>query len=75
MQNMGMEDFSYDSFKLAYDNDSVIQSLTNNFDQNGVELQTKAQNDEKHRAVEKEKGANVVSQMAKSATKRAMADS
>jgi hypothetical protein len=51
MQNMGMEDFSYDSFKLAYDNDPVIQSLTNNFDQNGVELQTKAQNDEKHRSV------------------------
>ena len=74
MQNMGMEDFSYDSFKLAYDNDPVIQSLTNNFDQNGVELQTKAQHDDNARAVEKEKDANVVSQMAKSATKRAMAD-
>ena len=75
MQNIGMEDFSYDSFKLAYDNDEVIQALTHRFDQNGVELQTKAQKDQETRAVEKEKSANVVSQMAKSATKRAMADS
>lgn len=33
-----MEDFSYDSFKMAYDSDPVIQALTHRFDQNGVEL-------------------------------------
>ncbi len=70
-----MEDFSYDSFKLSYDNDPVIQALTHRFDQNGVELMTKAQKDQETRAVDKEQGANVVNQMAKSATKRAMADS
>lgn len=75
MKNMGMEEFSYDSFKLAYDSDPVIQALTHNFDQNGVELKTKTQADSEKQAVEKEKGANVVNQMAKSATKRAMADS
>jgi hypothetical protein len=75
MQNVGMEDFSYDSFKLAYDNDPVIQALTHRFDQNGVELSTAAQKDSASKEISKEKDSKVVSQMAKSATKRAMADS
>lgn len=70
MQNMGMEDFSYDSFKMSYDSDEVIQALTHRFDQNGVELMSKAQKDNKTRAVEKEKNANVVSQMAKRSTNK-----
>ena len=41
-----MEEFSYDSFKMAYDSDPVIQALTTNFDQNGVELKTKAGNND-----------------------------
>lgn len=72
---MGMEDFDYDSFKLAYDNDAVIQALTHRFDQNGVELATAAQKNSASRQVDQEKDSKVVSQMAKSATKRAMADS
>jgi hypothetical protein len=72
---MGMEDFNYDSFKLAYDNDPVIQALTHRFDQNGVELITSAQKKTASREVDKEKDSKVVSQMAKSATKRAMSDS
>lgn len=38
---MGIEEFSYDSFKQAYDSDPVIQALTHRFDQNGVELASK----------------------------------
>lgn len=45
MQNIGMEEFSYDSFKMAYDSDEVIQALTYRFDQNGVELVTKNKTD------------------------------
>lgn len=38
---MGLEDFTYDSFKMNYDADPVIQALTHRFDQNGVELASK----------------------------------
>jgi hypothetical protein len=73
---MGMEDLSYDTFKLAYDSDPVIQALTHGEpNTNGVELKTKAQGAAEKQAVDKEQGASVVSKMAKSATKRAMADS
>ena len=41
MQNIGMEEFSYDSFKMAYDSDPVIQALTHRFDDKGIELKTK----------------------------------
>lgn len=69
-----MEEFDYGTFKMAYDKDPIIQALVHRFDTNGVELETKAQKDQNVRAVEKEKDSKVVNQMAKSATKRAMAD-
>lgn len=46
MQNIGMEEFSYDTFKMAYDSDPVIQALTHRFDGEGIELKTKSQKDE-----------------------------
>lgn len=70
MQNMGSEEFDYNTFKMAYDSDEVIQALTHRFDQNGIELMSKAQKDDETRAVEKEKDSNVVSQMAKRATNK-----
>jgi len=69
-----MEQFDYSTFKMAYDKDPVIQALTHNFDKNGVELNAKARDAAEKRAVDKEQGASVVNKMAKSATKRAMAD-
>ncbi len=42
MQNIGQETFDYGSFKAAYDADPTVQALTQRFDQNGVELSTKA---------------------------------
>lgn len=44
MQNVGDEEFTYDSFKQAYDSDPLTQGLTQRFDQNGVELKTKVTN-------------------------------
>lgn len=41
MVNTGKEEFNYDSFKLTYDQDPVIQALVHKFNQNGVELSTK----------------------------------
>jgi hypothetical protein len=38
---MGIEEFDYDSFKMSYDEDPVIQALTHRFDDNGVELASK----------------------------------
>jgi hypothetical protein len=46
MVNTGQEEFSYDSFKMEYDADPVVQALVNRFDQNGVELNTKAGNND-----------------------------
>ena len=41
MVNVGQSEFNYDSFKMAYDSDPVIQALTKRFDKNGIELTTK----------------------------------
>jgi len=68
MHNMGMEDFSYDSFKLAYDSDEVIQALTHRFDQNGVELNTKNRTDKPE--VGKEPGGNTLKTAAMRSTNK-----
>jgi len=70
MQNVGDEEFNYDSFKQAYDADPLTQGLVNRYDQNGVELKTKVSNTDVAPS-DAERDPKVVSQMAKSATKRA----
>lgn len=65
MQNIGAESFSYDTFKMAYDSDQVIQALTHRFDQNGVELKTKNTKDNQVTGAGK---PSAVSKMAKRAT-------
>ena len=45
MSNIGGEQFDYNSFKLAYDSDPLVQGLTKRFDQNGIELATRAGSD------------------------------
>lgn len=70
MINMGAEEFSYDSFKMSYDADPVIQALVKRFDQNGVELNTKRSKEEV-RQDQGDKGDAVVSKMAKRATSKA----
>jgi hypothetical protein len=65
MQGKGMEQFSYDSFKAAYDNDSRIKTLVKNFDQKGVTLAT---DEESNLPQQDAKSDNTVSNMAKRAT-------
>ena len=60
-----MEQFSYDSFKAAYDNDSRIKTLVKNFDQKGVTLAT---DEESNLPQQDAKSDNTVSNMAKRAT-------
>jgi hypothetical protein len=67
MTNIGEEEFDYDTFKLTYDSDPAIQSLIKRFDQNGIELNTKKQ-DNNNEPVDGDTGSDAVSQMAKRAT-------
>jgi hypothetical protein len=70
MQNVGDEEFTYDSFKQAYDADPLTQGLTQRFDQNGVELKTKVTNTDVAPSDAKLDGSGV-KQMAKHALNKA----
>ena len=70
MQNMGDEEFDYDTFKQAYDSDPLVQGLTHRFDQNGVELKTKVTKTDTAPSDAKLDGSGV-KQMAKHATRKA----
>jgi hypothetical protein len=70
MQNLGDEEFTYDSFKQAYDSDPLTQGLVQRFDQNGVELKTKVGNNDVAPS-DAERDPKAVSQMAKHATRKA----
>lgn len=71
MSNIGKEEFSYDSFKMIFDSDPIVQALVKNFDKNGVELNTK-----KSKNVTAPSDADAdrssVSQAAKRATNKAL---
>lgn len=68
MRNMGMEEFDYNSFKMAYDSDQVIQALTHRFDGNGIELATKNKTDEPEAG--KEPGGDSLKKSAMRATNK-----
>lgn len=70
MQNVGDEEFTYDTFKQAYDSDPLTQGLVNRFDQNGVELKTKVSNTDTAPS-DAEHDPESVSRMAKHATRKA----
>ena len=42
MKNMKAPQFDYDGFKVLYDTNPDLQPLVKNFDQDGVELNTKS---------------------------------
>jgi hypothetical protein len=64
MQNIGNQQFTYDSFKAAYDSDPKIKDIVKDFDQNQITLKTSELDD-----INPSKGnsGNKVSQMAKRA--------
>jgi len=68
MQNVGDEQFDYDSFKTSYDSNPQIQALVQRFDGNGIELKTKTKNPKTPDG--KDTGADNISKMAKAATAR-----
>lgn len=72
MTNIGQEEFDYETFKLTYDSDPSLQKLVARFDQNGVELKTKAQTPAQQ-PIDGNTGSDVVAQMAQRATNNAMA--
>lgn len=72
MTNIGQEEFDYETFKLTYDSDPNLQQLVSRFDQEGIELKTKAKTPDQN-PVDGDTGSDVVAQMAKRATKKAMA--
>lgn len=64
MQNVDNQQFTYDTFKTAYDNDPKIQDIVKNFDQNTLTLKTSAADDI---TAKKPKNRNKIRQMAKRA--------
>lgn len=67
MQNVGEEQFDYDSFKAQYDSSPMIQKLVFKFDNRGVELKTYGTDPKRSQSGEKETS---ISKMAKNAAKR-----
>ena len=65
MQNMGLPQFTYDSFTAAYDADPQIQELVDNFNSQGISMNSEDAEEEP----QQDSGDDqTVSQMAKSAT-------
>ena len=70
MQNVGAEQFTYDTFKAAYDTDPSVKPLVKNFDKDGIEptTQKQAPQDDSETTDVGDNGGDTVSQMAKRAT-------
>jgi hypothetical protein len=64
MQNIGNQQFSYDTFKAAYDSDPKLQDIVKKFDQDSITLKTSEIDDINP---SRSKSTNKVSQMAKRA--------
>lgn len=68
MQNVGAEQFHYDTFKAAYDTDPRIKALIANFSERGLEPKTKKAPSDMPQGDRSNAGASVGA-MAKRATK------
>jgi|TARA_B100000424_G_C22941704_1_gene501159 hypothetical protein len=67
MQNTGRNQFSYEVFKQAYDENPRIQNLVKNFDKDKIELKS-SETDDIPTDSKKPSSDNTVSSMAKRAT-------
>lgn len=67
MQNVGAEQFDYETFKAAYDTDARVKTMVANFSEKGIEPKTKEQPSDSPVA-SGEADPKAVSNMAKSAT-------
>lgn len=68
MQNTGRNQFSYEVFKAAYDNDPRIQNIVKNFDREKIELKTSEVDDVEDLPGNPGRKGDAVSKMAKNAT-------
>ena len=67
MQNVGDEQFDYDSFKLSYDSSPMVKAMVKRFDGRGIELKTRKKDS---KTPQDGSGDDKISKMAKSATNR-----
>jgi hypothetical protein len=65
MQNMGKGNFTFDSFKAAYDSDPRLKTIVTNFDKDKIELKSSETDDLP--AVNPKTGTDTVNAMAKNA--------
>lgn len=68
MQNVGSEQFDFETFKSAYDTDPRVKSMVKNFDKNGIEPKTQNELQGSDDVPTTNTGGQTVGQMAKSAT-------
>ena len=68
MQNQGIQQFSYDTFKAVYDADPRIQELVKNFDKNTIELKQSETDDVESLPGNPGRPSDTVGQMASNAT-------
>ena len=66
LENMGLPQFSYETFTRVYDADPQIQDLVDNFNAQGIVMNSDDAEEEPNR--KNDDADNKVSQMAKSAT-------
>ena len=67
MQNVGSEQFDFETFKAAYDTDPRVKAMVKNFDKDGIEPKTQKER-EAGIASTGDDGSDTVGQMAQRAT-------
>ncbi len=68
-QAYGAPDIDYERFAQLYDNDPTIQSVIDNFDENGIQIKTNAGSAQPTAVGGENKGKSMVAAAAKRATK------
>lgn len=68
MQNVGAEQFDFETFKVAYDTDPKVKAMIKDFDKDGITPKTQAQSPVDAEAPKEVGSGDTVGQMAKRAT-------
>jgi hypothetical protein len=68
MRNTHNTEFSYDTFKAAYDSDPRIKTIVTNFDKDKIEFKQSEVDDVQSKGEPGRPGADEVGKMAKNAT-------
>jgi hypothetical protein len=68
MQNVGGEQFDYDTFVAAYETDPRVKTMVANFNKKGIVPKTATQDPTEAPQGDTQDGGNTVSSMAKRAT-------